>query len=233
METLKGLRILTLAAAAFAFVATASAQTSTPTTGTPSTTTSTSTTGTAQASKASTTASQAAPKQAPPGTRRNNQQQRIANGVSSGQLTAGETQHLENREAAISKETKQMRAQDDGHLTAADKAKLNNQYNNTSKQVYDDKHNANTAHYGNNEVGQRRQNQQQRIANGISSGQMTAKEAAKTEGQERQINKQVAADRAANGGKLTPGEKQQINKEQNKESQKIYDKKHNAATRKP
>jgi len=227
METFKGLRIMTVAAAGLALALTASAQTTAPASGTASATTST----TPAPAPAATTP--AAPKQAAPGVRRNNQQQRIAQGVGSGQLTAGETQHLENREAGISKETQQMRSQDNGNLTAADKAKLNNQYNNTSKQIYDDKHNANTAHYGNNEVGQRRQLQQQRIANGISSGQLTAKEAAKTEGQEKAINKQVATDRAANGGKLTPGQKAQVNQEQNKESAKIYDKKHNAATRKP
>jgi hypothetical protein len=232
METFKGLRIMTVAAAGFALALTASAQTTAPASGASSGTAS-ATTSTTTPAPATTATKPPAPSQAAPGVRRNNQQQRIAQGVSSGQLTAGETQHLENREAGISKETQQMRSQDNGNLTAADKAKLNNQYNNTSKQIYDDKHNANTAHYGNNEVGQRRQLQQQRIANGISSGQLTAKEAAKTEGQEKAINKQVATDRAANGGKLTPGEKAQVNHEQNKESQKIYDKKHNAATRKP
>jgi len=222
MSSFKGTRILTVAAAGFVFALTASAQSGT-------------TSGTANASAGTGTASstQPAPTQASPGSRRNNQQQRIAQGVQSGQLTAGETQHLENREAGISKETQEMRSQDNGNLTAADKAKLNRQYNKTSEQIYDDKHNANTAHYGNNEVGQRRENQQDRIAQGISSGSLTAHEAGKIEGQEKAINHQVAADRAANGGKLTPGEKQQINKEQNRESKNIYNKKHNAATRKP
>jgi hypothetical protein len=41
----------------------------------------------------------------------------------------------------------------------------------------------------------------------------------------------VAADRAANGGKLTAGEKAQVNKEQNKASKNIYDKKHNVRTK--
>ena len=99
-----------------------------------------------------------------------------------------------------------------------------------SKQIYADKHNANTAHYGNNEVGQRRENQQDRIAQGIKSGQLTAGETAKLEKQQQGINKQVASDRAANGGKLTASQKQQINKEQNAASKNIYNKKHNAKT---
>ena len=164
------------------------------------------------------------------GQRKENQQDRIANGVKSGQLTAGETANLEKKEAAINKETAADRAANGGKLTAAEKAQVNRQQNHLSNQIYQDKHNANTAHYGNNEVGQRRENQQDRIAQGIKSGQLTAGETAKLENQQKNINKQVAADRAANGGKLTAGEKAQVNKEQNKASKDIYNKKHNART---
>jgi hypothetical protein len=164
------------------------------------------------------------------GQRKENQQDRIANGVQSGQLTAGETANLEKKEAAINKETASDRAANGGKLTAAEKAQVNRQQNHLSKQIYQDKHNANTAHYGNSEVGQRRENQQDRIAQGIKSGQLTAGETAKLENQQKNINKQVAADRAANGGKLTAGEKAQVNKEQNKASKNIYNKKHNART---
>ena len=162
--------------------------------------------------------------------RKENQQDRIANGVKSGQLTAGETKNLEKKEAAINKETAADRAANGGKLTAAEKKQVNRQQNQMSKQIYDDKHNANTAHYGNNKVGQRRENQQDRIAQGIKSGQMTAGEAARAEKQQQGINKQVAADRKANGGKLNASEKKQINKEQNAASKNVYRKKHNAKT---
>jgi hypothetical protein len=162
--------------------------------------------------------------------RKENQQDRIANGVKSGQLTAGETAKLETKEAAINGETKADRAANGGKLTAAEKAKINGQQNNLSKQIYKDKHNANTAHYGNNKVGQRRENQQDRIANGIKSGQLTAGETAKLENQQKGINQQVSADRKANGGKLTTAEKKQVNHEQNQASKNIHHKKHNAAT---
>ena len=162
--------------------------------------------------------------------RKENQQDRIANGVASGQLTAGETANLEKKEAAINKETAADRAANGGKLTAAEKKQVNQQQNKVSKQIYADKHNANTAHYGNNTVGQRRENQQDRIAQGIKSGQLTAGEAAKAENQQKNINKQVAADRKANGGTLTASEKKQINKEQNGASKNIYNKKHNAKT---
>jgi hypothetical protein len=162
--------------------------------------------------------------------RKENQQQRIGNGVQSGQLTAGETSNLESKEAAINGEEKADRAADGGKLTGADKQQINQQQNQLSKQIYNDKHNGATQNYGNSEVGQRQRNQQQRIAQGIKSGQLTAGETAKLENQQKGINQQVKADRAANGGKLTPGEKQQVNKEQNAASKNIYNKKHNANT---
>jgi hypothetical protein len=159
--------------------------------------------------------------------RRYNQQGRIANGVSSGQLTAGETKNLEGREAKVNGEIHNDRAANGGTLTPQERGQVNQQQNNLSKSIYNDKHNANTATYGNNEVGARRDNQQQRIANGIRSGQMSPSEAAKTEGHEQSINRQVAADRQANGGKLTAGEKKNINKKQNGASRQIYNDKHN------
>jgi len=162
--------------------------------------------------------------------RKENQQDRIASGVKSGQLTAGETKNLENKEAAINKETAADRAANGGKLTAAEKKQVNRQQNQMSKQIYADKHNANTAHYGDNKVGQRRENQQDRIAQGIKSGQLTAGETAKAEKQQQGINRQVAADRKANGGKLNASEKQQINKKQNAASRNIYRKKHNQQT---
>jgi hypothetical protein len=189
---------------------------------------------TSQGSSAPAPATQAPPPAAKPdpsiAQRKENQQDRIANGVKSGQLTAGETANLENKEAAINGETKADRAANGGKLTGAEKQQINQQQNGLSKQIYQDKHNANTAQYGNNKVGQRRENQQDRIAQGVKSGQLTAGETAKLENQQKGINQQVKADRAANGGKLTAGEKQQVNKEQNAASKNIYNKKHNAKT---
>jgi len=185
-----------------------------------------------QSSPAAATPAQQPEKKADPSIaqRKENQQDRIANGVKSGQLTPGETANLENKEAAINKETRTDRAANGGKLTVAEKAQINRQQNQTSKQIYADKHNANTAHYGNNAVGQRRENQQDRIAQGIKSGQLTPKETSKLEKQQQGINKQVATDRKANGGSLNASQKKQINKSQNQASRNIYQKKHNAAT---
>lgn len=161
--------------------------------------------------------------------RRENQQDRIANGVQSGQLTAGETTNLETKEQAINGEVRHDRAVNGGTLTNAEKARVNRQQNRLSGRIYADKHNASTQHYGSNEVGTRRENQQDRIAQGIRSGRLTAGETARLEGQQTGINHEVRADRAANGGKLTPGEKAQVNHQLNGASRNIYAKKHNAA----
>src|SRR5579859_4839584 len=176
----------------------------------------------------STTSTTTQPKEGSVNDRRQDQQGRIANGVQSGQLTAGETKNLEGREANVNREIKDDRQANGGKLTTQERRQVNRQQNNMSKSIYQDKHNANTAHYGNNEVGQRRENQQDRIAQGIRSGQMTAGEAARTENREQGINQQVHADRQANGGKLTGSEKRQINREQNGASRQIYRQKHNS-----
>src|ERR1035441_1164902 len=58
--------------------------------------------------------------------RKENQQDRIANGVKSGQLTAGETANIEKKESSLNHEEKDMRSLDNGKL----------------KQIYQDKHNS-------------------------------------------------------------------------------------------
>jgi opacity protein-like surface antigen len=82
------------------------------------------------------------------------------------------------------------------------------------------------------EVDQRQENQQDRINQGVASGELTKKEAHQVERQHKAIGKEIKADRAANGGKLTKGEKREINRQQNRESRKIHRKKHNAAVAK-
>lgn len=73
--------------------------------------------------------------------RKVNQQDRIAQGVRSGQLTAGETAHLERQESGINREERAMRAQDNGHLTKGDRRLINHQQNVESKRIYRNKHN--------------------------------------------------------------------------------------------
>jgi hypothetical protein len=161
--------------------------------------------------------------------RKENQQDRIANGIQSGELTPGETKNLEKKEADINNEEHDMRKLDNGHLTAADRTTLNQQQNKVSNNIYQDKHNARVQNVDpKSEVGQRERNQQERIAQGVKSGQLTAGETAHLEGRESAINKEVHNDRAANGGKLTQAERRQVNHQENRTSSAIYNKKHNA-----
>lgn len=73
--------------------------------------------------------------------RKDYQQDRIAQGVRSGQLTRHETANLEHRERSINREEHAMRRADDGHLTRADRAVLTHRQNRVSRSIYRDKHN--------------------------------------------------------------------------------------------
>ena len=78
-------------------------------------------------------------------------------------------------------------------------------------------------------VNQRRENQQDRIAQGVKSGQLTAHETASLEGKESRLNHQIRNDRRHDDGHLTAGERTRVNREQNTLSRDIYRDKHNAA----
>jgi hypothetical protein len=158
--------------------------------------------------------------------RRENQQDRVAQGIKSGQLTAGETGKLETKEAAINQEVRTDRTLNGGKLTGQEKQIVNRQQNQMSGQIYADKHNAATQATPKSEVGARAENQQDRIGNGVASGKLNAGQTAKLEKGETAINKEVKADRSANGGKLTAAEKKQVNQQQNQMSGKISRAKH-------
>ena len=159
--------------------------------------------------------------------RRFNQQGRIANGAGAGSLTAGETKNLEHREANVNGEVRADRGANGGTLTPQERQQVNRQQNNLNHSIAADKHNGANAQYGNNQVGERRAQQQQRVSQGIGSGQMSPGEAARAENRQQNINRQANADRRANGGGLTPGQKQNINREQNHASRQIQQEKHN------
>ena len=157
--------------------------------------------------------------------RKENQQDRIANGIQNGSLTAGETSSLERKEAALNQEERDMKKV--GPLTPAERATINQQQNQLSKDIYKDKHNAAVQPPAKGEINQRKENQQDRIAQGVRSGQLTAGETARLEGREAHINRQEARMRAADNGHLTAADRAKINREQNRTSRAIYRDKHN------
>jgi hypothetical protein len=164
------------------------------------------------------------------GQREENQQDRIAEGIKNGTLSPAEAAELEKRETQIGKEVRTERAENGGHLTEEERDKVNHQLNVESKGIYSEKHDDNnralTSGTKPSLVGLREENQQDRVAQGMDSGSLTAGEAAKIEGQEAALKNQVHDEREANGGHLTTDEKEQANKEQNGLSKEIYTQKH-------
>ena len=78
-------------------------------------------------------------------------------------------------------------------------------------------------------VNERRENQQDRIAQGVRSGQLTAAETSRLESRESRLNHEIRADRYAHNGHLTAPERRHINRQQNRLSKSIYRDKHKAA----
>jgi tellurite resistance protein len=72
-----------------------------------------------------------------------NQQQRIDQGVASGQLNAKETNRLDKREAKLA--ANEAVAKADGKVTRAERRKLQHEANRNSKAIYKQKHDAQTA----------------------------------------------------------------------------------------
>jgi len=79
-----------------------------------------------------------------------------------------------------------------------------------------------------NEINERQRNQQKRIGEGVENGSLTPAETARLEKQEGAIHHEVKTERQANGGTLTAQERRQVNRQQNRESKRIYRQKHDA-----
>jgi len=76
------------------------------------------------------------------GGRQKNQQERIDEGVKSGELSKRETIRLEKEQARIRR--KKRRLKSDGTLSAKDKAKLTHDQNKASRHIYKEKHDEQT-----------------------------------------------------------------------------------------
>lgn len=157
--------------------------------------------------------------------REQNQQQRIGEGIENGSLTAGEATRLERKEAVINREENRMKS--DGNLTPQERARLTHQQNVMSRRIYAQKHDAQRQNiHPRTEIGQRKENQQNRIGQGVENGSLTAGEAARLEHKEAALNRETRRMRAENGGTLTPAEKAKVNRQQNRLSRDIYHQKH-------
>jgi hypothetical protein len=163
--------------------------------------------------------------------RTQNQEQRIDQGVKSGALTPKEAGRLEAEQAKIRQTEQRMKS--DGQLTPNERQKLNNMQDRSSQQIYNQKHDAQTANVGQGGAGvnvndpniqQRMQNQERRIQQGVNSGALTPKEAGKLESREAKIKQDEA--RMKSDGQLTAKERKKLNKELDNTSDRIYKQKH-------
>jgi hypothetical protein len=123
----------------------------------------------------------------------------------------------------------------DGKLTNAEKARIQNAQNQESRAIYNQKHDAQTGN-PNSVSSQRMQadvqrniTQQQRINQGIKSGELTNHEAGRLEKGESRIARKEA--RAGANGHVSAGEQARVQHAENRESARIYRQKHDAQTR--
>lgn len=72
------------------------------------------------------------------------------------------------------------------------------------------------------EIRNREANQQERIAQGVGSGELTARQTGRLETKEANLNREVAADRSRKGGNLTDNQRRRIERQQNVLSRDIY-----------
>ena len=159
-----------------------------------------------------------------------NQQGRIEQGLKSGQLTTQEAAKLEKQESRIERD--QSRAMRDGKLSPAEKSRLAREQNQVSRDIYRQKHDAQTGDPSSASSQrmqadvQRNINQQSRIEQGVKSGSLTTREAAKLErGQARDTRLEA---RAGGDGNVTAREQRRIQKNENHQSGRIHREKHDA-----
>jgi len=161
-----------------------------------------------------------------------NQQQRIDQGLKSGQLSTQEAARLERGEARVDR--MEQKALSDGKLSPAEKARIERAQDAESRAIYDAKHNDvkgdpnSTSSRRMQADVQRNVNQEKRIEQGVQSGALTNKEAARLEGGQARVDRQEA--RAGADGHVSAGEERRIQQSENRQNRQIYKKKHNERT---
>jgi hypothetical protein len=177
------------------------------------------------------TAAWAAPPQTQEVTQRDlNQQDRVEQGLQSGQLSTREAGQLEKDESHVDK----MEARDlqNGKPSPQETARINAAQNRVSNQIYADKHNG-TVGNPNSASSQRMQkdvqrdaNQESRIKQGEASGSLTNREAGHLERGQAHTDRREG--RAGASGHVGAAEQRGIQRAQNRQSRHVYRRKHNA-----
>ena len=79
-------------------------------------------------------------------------------------------------------------------------------------------------------INARSANQQARINKGVADGQITPRGAGAAEARQGKIDSEKSNMRAADGGHLTSADRHKLARQQDRASQNIYNRNHNAAT---
>lgn len=157
-----------------------------------------------------------------------NQQQRIENGLQSGQLSTREAGKLERGEAHIEK--MQSSAQRDGTVSAAERRRITAAQNRESAAIHEQKHDAQVGNPGSASSQrmqadvQRNVNQQQRLEQGARSGELSTREAGRLERGQSRVDRATA--RAASDGRVGFAEQARVQAREGRQSARIDRKKH-------
>lgn len=160
--------------------------------------------------------------------RERREQQRIRQGIRSGELTRREAGQLEANQARIRVDEAYAR-RSGGQLTAAERRRLQGRLNRNSNAIYKQKHDRQERGDHPESINARQKDQQKRILQGERSGSLTRREAARIEAREAKISVNEAYARQS-GGQFTSGERRRIQRELNHSNRAIYRQKHDKQT---
>lgn len=162
-----------------------------------------------------------------------NQQQRIDNGLKSGQLTTREAAGLERQESRV--DHAEAGALKDGKLSAAEKSRIQTMQNRSSANISKESHNGQTGN-PNSASSVRMQadvardaNQERRIQAGVKNGSLTNHEVSKLERGQARGDHSVA--RAGRNGVVSAAEQRRLQRAENRRSARIRREKHDAQQR--
>ena len=158
-----------------------------------------------------------------------NQQNRIEQGLQSGQLNTKEAGKLEHQQAMIDRT--EARDLKDGKLSASEQAHINQMQNRAGAAIAKDKHNAVTGNPNSasskrmqGDV-QRNANQETRINQGAQTGTLSNRDVGSLERGQAHVDAKES--RAAHDGHVAAAEQGSVQRAENRQSHKIYRKKHN------
>ena len=162
-----------------------------------------------------------------------NQQKRIEQGLKSGELTTREAGRLEREQNAVDK--MEAHAAANGKVSPAEQRRIDAAQTRVSHDIHAQKHDA---QIGNPDSASSRRMQadvqrdvlqEKRIRNGVSSGELTTREAGRLEHQQARADRMQA--NAAADGHVGAREQRTIRRTQTRDSRRIRRQKHDAQTR--